>query len=70
LPCRVAAEELRVTAAIGVAVYPEDGRTVGELLQRADAEMYQVKASADPADARVLLPAPRRRSEDRTKRSW
>jgi diguanylate cyclase (GGDEF)-like protein len=70
LPCRVAAEELRVTAAIGVSVYPEDGRTAAELLERADAEMYRVKASADPADAPVISTAPRRRSEDNVKRSW
>jgi len=70
LPCRVAAEELRVTAAIGVSVYPEDGRTAGALLQRADAEMYRVKASADPADAPVMSTAPRRRSEDNLKRTW
>ena len=70
LPCRIAAEELRVTAAIGVSVYPEDGPTVGDLLQRADAEMYRVKASSDPADAAVMSTAPRRRSEDSPKRSW
>jgi diguanylate cyclase (GGDEF)-like protein len=70
LPCRVASEELRVTAAIGVSIYPEDGRTAAELLERADAEMYRVKASADPADAPVLSSAPRRRSEDHLKRSW
>jgi len=75
LPCRVLAEELRVTAAIGVSVYPEDGRTAAELLRRADAEMYRVKASADPADAPLMSTAPRRRSEDKTyedrpKRSW
>ena len=68
LPCRIGAEELRVTAAIGVSLYPQDGRTAGELLQRADAEMYRMKASAPPA---VVMPtAPRRRSEDRLKRSW
>jgi GGDEF domain-containing protein len=69
LPCRVASEELRVTAAIGVSVYPEDGRTVGELLERADAEMYRVKASGDPGEAPVMSAAPRRRSEDNLKRS-
>lgn len=68
LPCRIAAEELRVTAAIGVSLYPQDGRTAGELLQRADAEMYRMKASAAPAGA--MPRAPRRRSEDRLKRSW
>jgi diguanylate cyclase (GGDEF)-like protein len=69
LPCRVASEELRVTAAIGVSVYPEDGRTVAELLERADAEMYRVKASGDPGDAPEMSTAPRRRSEDNLNRS-
>ena len=64
LPCRVAGEELRVTAAIGVSVFPQDGRTAAELLERADAEMYRVKG-AEPDDAVVLSAQPRRRSEDR-----
>jgi diguanylate cyclase (GGDEF)-like protein len=70
LPCRVAFEELRVTAAIGVSLYPEDGRTAAELLERADADMYRVKASAGPAAAAAMSTAPRRRSEDNLKRSW
>lgn len=65
LPCRVGGEELRVSAAIGVAVYPEDGRTGAQLLGRADAEMYRAKACLDPADRAVTLPAPRRRREDK-----
>jgi diguanylate cyclase (GGDEF)-like protein len=69
LPCRVAGEELRVTAAIGVAVFPLDGRTAAELLERADAEMYRVKG-AEPDDAAVMATQPRRRSEDKTKRPW
>lgn len=67
LPCRVAGEELRVTAAIGVSVFPRDGRTATELLERADAEMYRVKG-AEPDD--VVPLEPRRRSEDRPKRPW
>jgi diguanylate cyclase (GGDEF)-like protein len=69
LPCRVAGEELRVTAAIGVSVFPEDGRTAAELLERADAEMYRVKG-AEPDDAAVMATQPRRRSEDKAKRPW
>jgi diguanylate cyclase (GGDEF)-like protein len=68
LPCRVAGEELRVTAAIGVAVFPRDGRTAAELLERADAEMYRIKA-AEPEHAAVAS-EPRRRREDKTKRTW
>jgi diguanylate cyclase (GGDEF)-like protein len=63
LPSRVAGKELRVTAAVGVAVFPEDGCTAEELLERADAEMYRMKGAA-PDDAAVTT-APRRRSEDR-----
>jgi diguanylate cyclase (GGDEF)-like protein len=69
LPYRVAGEELRVTAAIGVSVFPQDGRTAAELLERADTEMYRVKG-AEPDDAAVMATQPRRRSEDKTKRPW
>jgi diguanylate cyclase (GGDEF)-like protein len=63
LPCRIGGGELRVTAAIGAAVFPQDGRTAAELLERADAEMYRVKSAA-PKDA-VAAAAPRRRREDK-----
>jgi diguanylate cyclase (GGDEF)-like protein len=69
LPCRVAGEELRVTAAIGVSVFPQDGRTAATLLERADAEMYRVKG-AEPDHAAMLAAQPRRRSEDKTKPPW
>jgi diguanylate cyclase (GGDEF)-like protein len=64
LPCRLGAEELRVTAAIGVSIYPEDGEGVAELLERADEQMYRVKSRA-PDD---LSPVPRRRRDDRSRR--
>ncbi len=64
LPCKVAGEELLVTAAIGVSVYPEDGRSAAELLERADQEMYRVKSSTDLADAPAVARALRRRRED------
>jgi diguanylate cyclase (GGDEF)-like protein len=69
LPYRVAGDELRVTAAIGVSVFPQDGRTAAELLVRADTEMYRVKG-AEPDSAAVMATQPRRRSEDKTKRPW
>jgi diguanylate cyclase (GGDEF)-like protein len=69
LPYRVAGEELRVTAAIGVSVFPQDGSTAAELLVRADTEMYRVKG-AEPDAAAVMATQPRRRSEDKTKRPW
>lgn len=37
------AKELSVTASIGIASFPEDGRTAEDLLQRADEALYWVK---------------------------
>ncbi len=36
-------QEAFVTGSIGISVFPEDGKTVGELLQHADAAMYRAK---------------------------
>lgn len=51
--------EINISASIGVAVWPENGRTAEALLASADAAMYQVKdrgkngvLAADPADLR------------------
>ncbi len=43
-PYRLGAHELTVTASIGIAVYPEDGRNASVLLRNADAAMYGAKA--------------------------
>ena len=61
LPYRLGGEELRVTAAIGVSLFPDDGHAAVELLERADQQMYRVKASAPDEPP----PAPRRRRDDR-----
>nr|WP_229722682.1 EAL domain-containing protein [Xylophilus rhododendri] len=37
--------ELRVSCSIGVAVFPEDGQDIDELMRRADAAMYEAKSS-------------------------
>ncbi len=37
--------ELRVSCSIGIAVYPEDGGDLDELMRRADAAMYEAKSS-------------------------
>ena len=42
-PMRVADEELAISASIGIAVYPEDGRDAATLLSNADAAMYRSK---------------------------
>jgi diguanylate cyclase (GGDEF)-like protein len=39
-----AGDDVRVTASIGVAAYPADASTAQDLLERADAAMYHVKA--------------------------
>lgn len=41
----VAGKGFRATASIGLAVYPRDGETAGQLLKHADIAMYEVKAS-------------------------
>ena len=36
--------EVHISASIGIAIYPNDGETIDELLRHADIAMYQVKA--------------------------
>jgi len=45
LPFLVDGQELNLSASIGIAVYPEDGSDIGQLLKSADTAMYHVKAS-------------------------
>jgi len=42
-PCEVDSLSLHVTASVGVACYPQHGRTVDELLRHADVAMYNAK---------------------------
>ncbi len=42
-PCDIDGIVLTVSASIGIAIYPEDGRTADELLENADAAMYESK---------------------------
>jgi diguanylate cyclase (GGDEF)-like protein len=44
LPYSILERELRVTASVGTAFFPDDGATAEQLLQRADAAMYQAKS--------------------------
>ncbi|MEO8298575.1 MAG: EAL domain-containing protein [Burkholderiales bacterium] len=43
-PVRLPGIELTISASIGVALYPDDGRTTGALLRSADTAMYRAKA--------------------------
>jgi diguanylate cyclase (GGDEF)-like protein len=66
LPCKLSGEELRVTAAVGMSLYPDDGRSATELLRRADRLMYRAKSIGSEAlETCSMTPAPKRRSEDR-----
>jgi len=42
-PFTIATQELYISASIGIAMYPEDGETAGELLKNADIAMYHAK---------------------------
>lgn len=54
-PFLVAGLEFRVTASIGVAVFPRDGESVDVLLKHADIAMYRVKADGKN-DTRFYIP--------------
>jgi len=45
VPLTIRGEETRITTSIGIAVYPDDGRDVGSLMQCADLAMYAAKNS-------------------------
>ncbi len=42
-PFGIAGEQLKVSASIGLALYPDDARSLAELLEKADATMYKAK---------------------------
>ena len=44
-PMLIEGKSLRVTGSMGIAVFPDDGRSVHELLRRADSAMYLAKRS-------------------------
>jgi diguanylate cyclase (GGDEF)-like protein/PAS domain S-box-containing protein len=44
-PHRVEGHELQVSCSVGVAVYPDDGQDMDELMRRADAAMYEAKSA-------------------------
>lgn len=52
----VEGHELRVSCSVGISIYPTDGQDLDELMRRADAAMYDAKASGRDA-ARVFDPS-------------
>lgn len=42
-PYRLAGHDLTVSGSVGIALYPDDGHTVSDLLRKADAAMYRAK---------------------------
>jgi diguanylate cyclase (GGDEF)-like protein/PAS domain S-box-containing protein len=50
-PFRVDGRDLQISASIGIALYPDDGDDVAELLDVADAAMYEVKRNGKSAYA-------------------
>lgn len=42
-PCQLSVGELRISASIGIAIYPKDGTSVGALIRNADTAMYEAK---------------------------
>ena len=64
-PFRLAqGRDIYIGASIGIAVYPEDGKTVTELIQHADVAMYQAKAAGRGA-FRFYTEAMSRAAQDR-----
>jgi predicted signal transduction protein with EAL and GGDEF domain len=67
LPYRIDGVDLHVSAAVGLAIYPDEAGSAAALMALADESMYRAKFQwTDPrAGARA---APARRRDDRTKR--
>jgi diguanylate cyclase (GGDEF)-like protein len=67
LPCKLGDEEIRVTAAVGVSLYPDDGGSATELLRQADRLMYRGKSGIpEVSETCGLAPPLNRRSDDRS----
>lgn len=46
LPCKIGSDTAKVSASIGIALYPDDSDKPAELLRKADAAMYESKRLA------------------------
>lgn len=51
LPFDLDGHEVRISASIGIAVYPHDGDTINELMRRADVAMYYIKSQGKNGQA-------------------
>jgi diguanylate cyclase (GGDEF)-like protein len=68
LPYRIDGVDLRITAAIGVSIYPDEAQSAATLMHRADESMYRLKSGLVPSlDAPQRVSAPARRREDKSK---
>ena len=63
-PFHLSKQEAIVSASIGVALFPEDGRTPSDLLKNADSAMYSAKKSGK-ANFQFYTPALNEESQDR-----
>lgn len=66
-PVDVAGTAVSLTASIGIAIAPRDGRVLSDLLRRADIAMYRAKANE--LDAAVFDPEQDLEGEDRLQRA-
>src|SRR3984885_3974511 len=71
LPYWIGNDQQQLTASIGESMYPYDGKSADELLQRADEAMYRLKSRIvrpPPAAARAPQPRLTRRRNDKSTR--
>lgn len=54
-PYLIDGHEIRATASIGIAFYPEDGQTCGDLMKHADRAMYRAKAQVRGVPCQACL---------------
>ncbi len=47
-PMNIEGRHVYISASIGIAIYPQDGSTLDELVKNADAAMYEAKKNAQP----------------------
>jgi diguanylate cyclase (GGDEF)-like protein len=67
LPYRIDGADLHISAAVGLAMYPDEARSAATLLHLADESMYRAKSRwSDPLEG--LRTTPTRRRDDKTRR--